>query len=165
MNNTVGYFLTHTGVGTIGLLLGVFFLWTLEDTAFSSPETSCVNRCIHAHPQWGEPDCSENENFYIVGKKCHAIQNECYLECNPAWGQPAPERFIPTPYQIKNQWRQENVCSPEIMKMPLELLPGDQLIMPGWKGQCECLNGKLIIAPCGHKKASCDQVCDAAFTF
>ncbi len=148
-----------------GCLFSLLFLSIWIKLAFAAPEESCMNRCIRTHPQWGTPRCSENADFYIVGKQCHAIQNECYLQCNPAWGEPVLERFVPSPHQIKNQWRQEKVCSPDITKMPLELLPGDHLILPGWRGQCECLNGKLIIGACGHKKASCDQVCDTALTF
>ncbi|MBF0277518.1 MAG: hypothetical protein HQM13_07005 [SAR324 cluster bacterium] len=133
--------------------------------AYAENELTCMNRCILTHPQWGQPFCSEGAEYYLVGEGCYEIQNDCFLSCNVNWNDPLPERYIPQPGQLSNQWRQEKSCSPELTKIPLELLPGDHTIDPRWSGRCECLDGKLIIAQCGHKKASCNEVCDKGFEF
>ncbi len=147
------------------MLISVCFFLHPILLATADTEMSCLERCIHTHPLWGPSVCSEGAMFYMVGAGCYEIQNGCFLTCNVNWNDPPPERYIPQPEQLTNQWRQEKTCAPGVTKIPLELLPGDHVIDPRWSGRCECLNGNLFIGQCGHKKASCDEVCDGVFNF
>lgn len=145
--------------------IGILLWMSGFSVALADSSQSCLERCIRSHPRWGQFVCSEGAEFYIVGKGCYEIQNECALSCNSFREQTVRERYIPQREQLTNQWRHQNTCSPNSQKMPLEFLPGDHLIAPEWQGRCECLNGKLVLGKCGHRKTSCNKVCDLGHSF
>ena len=149
----------------VSLQIILLFLMVIGEfrPVFAEPE-SCLKRCIWTHPQWGDKQCRE-KNLFLVGKVCYAIYNDCLQQCNFAWSPVHSKVFIPPPEQLTDLWRQGAVCEPEVEIVPYEVIPGDIVIDPRWSGRCECLNGQLIEAKCGHKKASCQQVCNTGVTF
>lgn len=124
-----------------------------------------MNQCVRNHIQWQQFACSESSGPYIIGKRCYEVQNDCLSECEGIANDPPLELFVLHENQRINQWRQTWACSPETQIFPFLLLPGDQLIDPQWRGQCECRNGLLLLAECGHQKITCDQACDQGVPF
>ena len=148
-------------IGIVGILLLVA-AWSTEMAQGEEP--SCVNRCIRHHPKWGDPACRETD-FFIEGPACYEVFNACFQECHFAWKPQHPGVYLPDPAQRQDHWRQEAVCDPKITKIPLENLPETYPIDPGWSGKCECRDGQLLEAACGHKKASCKEVCGTKAAF
>ncbi len=129
-----------------------------------SEETQCMAQCLRRHPKWGYPVCSEDAKGYIFGSGCYEQYDECFLECNDPW-ETAQESFTPAPDQLENYWRQESACGSDVTRIPLDRLPGDALIDPRWSGRCECLNGRLVVGKCGHREATCNEVCQTGVAF
>lgn len=114
---------------------------------------------VKKHRHWGLPSCSEIGEYHIKGPACFEIHNECFQRCYFTWFNEA-QKYVPKAGQVGNQWRQGKVCSSDVKNIPLNTLPGNHLIDPRLSGYCECLNGKWLEASCGHKKVSCDMVCN-----
>jgi len=146
-------------------ILSIVLFSGIREYGFPNSKINCINLCVYNHPQWGQLTCREGEDYYIIGQKCYEIQNECFLSCNIISDKSHLEVYTPSTERVINQWRQKKACSPDLKKLPLELLPGNHLLEPDWEGQCECLNGKLFIGECGHNKLSCDQVCNLGIAF
>lgn len=148
-------------LGALTTVLIGMMLWTVH--AETAP--TCVEQCTRQHPNWQQYTCSEGLGPFIVGEGCYAVQNDCFQECRDSMGKSFSEWYAPGHQQQGNRWRQKNACSPTISKFPLEFLEGTIRIEPNWAGQCECRNGRLIVATCGHNKISCNQACDGGFSF
>lgn len=146
-------------------IVGMLLLLVGSSSAWADFSQNCAGSCIRSHPKWGQPFCSDGFEFYIVGKGCYEIQNECALLCGSFLDEDGIALYVPSPEQVTNQWRHENTCSPESQKMPVDLLPGNHIVEPHWQGRCECLTGRLVLGQCGHNRLSCDEVCDLGKSF
>ncbi|MGK5093010.1 hypothetical protein WDW89_13455 [Deltaproteobacteria bacterium TL4] len=144
------------------ILGGGLFLHSVTAEANENPEP-CINSCLRQHPKWGFPNCREVE-FYLKGPACDEVFNDCLQECRFSFKPIKSARYIPGPTQMKDVWRQDLVCDPEVPKIPLDI-PETDAVDPRLKGRCECRNGQLIEADCGHKKQSCKEVCNSDATF
>lgn len=129
--------------------------------AYAEVESSCLERCVVEHPDYGFPQCRQLGDF-LQGETCFEVFNDCLQSCQMT---ATPERYIPPPTQVDNRWRQRTVCEDSVVHVPYELLPANIIIDPRWSGQCECFNGQFFVARCGHEPATCNEVCAGTARF
>ncbi|MBF0352289.1 MAG: hypothetical protein HQM11_14750 [SAR324 cluster bacterium] len=141
------------------LICLMFFIFYCLNV-FAKEAESCLVSCVRQHPLWGAKSCRETD-FFIEGPGCYEVFSGCLQQC----GKYSPKAYIPSQKKLTDQWRQGTVCDSEITKIPLDLMPGTYEVDPQWSGRCECANSRLIEAPCGHRKASCQQVCNTDVIF
>ena len=144
--------------GTLTVFIG---LLSLAAPTVSAVESSCLERCVVEHPQYGFPQCRELGGF-LQGDTCFEVYNDCLQSCQMT---SAPSRFIPPPTQTANQWRQRSICEDNVYNFPYEIASGDVKIDFRWSGQCECYNGQFFVAECGHESVTCDEVCSGTASF
>ena len=156
---------TKRGPTLIFGAVAILLLWAGALPSGANFSQNCLDSCIRSHPKWGHPFCSDGFEFYIVGKGCYEIQNDCALMCGVFLDDDGIALYVPSPQQVTNLWRHKNTCSPKSQKMPIDRLPGTHVVEPDWQGQCECLNGRLVLGLCGHKRLSCNAVCDLGKSF
>ena len=145
---------------TLGLLL--FTLAGLPPQP-AADEEGCVGRCVRRHVDFHFPGCSQVGPF-LQGERCYEVYNECLQTCGESlYG--SPRVYLPSVFQLGNRWRQMQVCNPSVERIPMETVPGDTVIVSDLSGRCECLDGPMFEAPCGHAETSCDQVCSGLASF
>ena len=74
--------------GSLTVLIG---LMSLAAPTVSALGSSCLERCVVEHPQFGFPQCRELGGF-LQGDTCFEVYNDCLQSCQMT---SAPSRFIP----------------------------------------------------------------------
>ena len=129
----------------------------------SADEDGCVGRCVRRHAGFQFPGCSQ-VGLFLQGERCYEVYNECLQTCGESlYG--SPRVYLPSAFQLGDRWRQMQVCNSSVERVPMETVPGDTVIDPALSGRCECLDGPMFEAACGHAETSCDQVCSGRASF
>lgn len=156
--------LSAVKVKTIALLL-LCCTWAWLPVFAQGLYPDCVQQCVQSHPKWTYPNCGRMAKWFLEGKACYEVFNDCAQSCQGPLVNPTPETYFPNPEQTQHRFRLEKVCSSRVQRIPLDKLPGSEPIHPEWQGRCECANGRLVKANCGHREASCEQVCNYENSF
>ncbi len=134
----------------------------LATSALAQESDGCVDSCVRRHPLFQYPSCGQLGDS-LSGPRCAELYNECLQNCQLVLRDTAG--YLPTPLQTDDLWKQRQVCDSSVPAIPLTLAPGDQVIDRRLSGYCECLNGKLLMVPCGHQEISCNQACSGQRSF
>ncbi len=144
----------------MALLWGILLL--LATNVLAQEPDGCVETCVRRNPLFQYPACGQlGEN--LTGPRCAEVYNECLQNCRLVLRDNAG--YFPSPLQTDDVWKQMQVCESSLTDIPLVTAPGDQVIDRRLSGYCECLNGKLLVASCGHREVSCNQACSGQRSF
>ena len=144
----------------LGCISGMVFL----AMPVSASKLSCLEKCFLEHPLWRHPLCAKTSSFFIQGPKCYELYNQCLARCS-ASTEELKRQYLGPHKQLEDEWKQSEVCSSAIERIPMAQLPAKTPIEPEWAGHCQCLNGRLIEAPCGHQRISCQEACNTGKAF
>lgn len=141
----------------------LFWMWAcLPHGVWAQEGESCVESCVRNHSLFRFPGCSQM-GPELAGPDCYEVYNSCLQGCGVVLREVS--EYAPSPNQVEDQWKQAQVCRSTVQRFPFETASGAVRIDSQWSGYCECLNGRLLLAPCGHRRTSCNQACSGKKSF